>query len=198
MDKLSSGKPTPGGGSASALVGCVGASLLKMVLNITIKKTDDENEKEILEKLISELDSIIGRFLQLVEEDAFAFDSVISAFNMPKNTEEEKERRRVAIQDAFKRAAIVPLETVRLAERSSELALIVSERGEKNAISDVGCAISFINSAFEGARYNIKINLHSIKDEEFVNRINKDIEEITRRLIGNLCSAKEGVLSKIS
>jgi len=169
-----------------------------MVSNITLRKTEDDRERNILESLISELDNLIDRFLHLVEEDASAFDGVMVAFKMPKDTEEERENRKRAVQEAFKRAAQVPLETALLAERSSELAIVVSEKGEKNAISDVGCAISFINSAFEGARYNIKINLPSIKDEEFNNKVNKEIEELTKKIISNLCSAKENVIKNLT
>jgi formiminotetrahydrofolate cyclodeaminase len=169
-----------------------------MVANITLRKIEDDKGKKALESLVKELDGVIDRFLQLVDEDASAFSDVMNAFKMPKDTEEEKNRRREAIQKAFKMATHVPLETARLAVRSGELALIVSEKGEKNAISDVGCAISFINSAFEGARYNIKINLPSIKDGDFNSKVNKEIEELTKNLIGNLCSAKEMVVNNLT
>jgi len=169
-----------------------------MVANITLRKIEDDKDKKALESLVKELDGVIDRFLQLVDEDASAFSDVMNAFKMPKDTEEEKNRRREAIQKAFKMASQVPLETARLAVRSGELALIVSEKGEKNAISDVGCAISFINSAFEGARYNIKINLPSIKDGDFNSKVNKEIEELTKNLIGNLCSAKEMVVNNLT
>lgn len=193
IQSLSSPDPTPGGGSASALCGALGASLLRMVSGITLKKVDDGALRNEFNQYIADLDSIRDEFLLLIDEDAEAFDRVMGAFKLPKETEEEKKARKEAIQRAFKGAADVPMRTAKLAVRTSGLAVSIAERGEKNAISDVGCAVSFLRSAFDGAIYNVNINLGAIKDDSFVKRCRAEIEELSDDIDDKLSEAKRAV-----
>jgi formiminotetrahydrofolate cyclodeaminase len=183
LEKVSSDAPTPGGGSVSALSGSLGVSLLKMVVNITLKKTPELNE---LKDIQSELDRLQKELTDLIDEDSEAFDKVMSAFKLPKDTDEKKKERSKAIQEAFKTAAEVPFKTAERCAKASDLAVIVAEKGEKNAISDVGCAGHLVKSGFYGAKLNIEINLSAIKDEGFVKKMRDDVEGLMKSLNDNI------------
>lgn len=183
MEELSSSAPTPGGGSVSALAGSLGLSLLTMVLNITLKKSDNESD---LEEILEDAEKLKNELTELIDEDSKAFDGVMSAFRLPKETEEQKNERSEKIQSAFKSASEVPYKTAEKCVKGSEIALIVAEKGEKNAISDVGCAVWLLKAGYRGARLNVEINLSSIKDEEFVNKLRKGLDDLSETLEENL------------
>ncbi len=155
--------PTPGGGSVAALSGAMGGALLSMVVDLTLKKSKDEE--------LVRLGSIIRQhtvdFLNLVKEDARSFERVMTAYKSPKSTDTEKTQREQGIQEALKGAAEVPF---RVMVRSAELlksGRVVAERGAPSAISDVGVSAYSLHTAFHGARLNVLINLASIKDTIF-------------------------------
>ena len=181
LARTSSSSPTPGGGTASAMMGALGASLIRMVAELTVGKKKYEGVWEEMKKHSGELQEVLIELEGLMDEDAEAFDNVMAAFSMPKEREEEKEARRRAIQDAFKLATEVPLKTARAALRALEIAPEIAEKGNKNSISDVGVGVLACKSAVEGALLNVKINTPSIKDEEFRVRAEREAEEIGRR-----------------
>ncbi len=167
INELSSGSPTPGGGSASALAGALGASLLEMVCTLTIGK---EKFKEYEAELIKTRDEVrelkSGLFL-LIEKDAKAFDGIMDAFKLPKGTEEEKKKRSEEIQKVSKEATNVPLETASGCLRVMELCQNSVQKVNPNAISDIGVSTLMSYSGLEGASLNVLINIPSIKDQSF-------------------------------
>jgi len=178
LNVLSSNAPTPGGGSASALSGTVGASLVAMVANLTIGKkkyADVEAEmKEVLLKAIGLRDEMGA----LIEEDARSFDAVMVAFKMPKETDEEKRVRREKIEEATKVATETPLRVMRKCLEGMNLCSVVAEKGNANSISDAGVASLQFKTAAKGAMLNVLINLPGIKDESFKEKAKKEADSI--------------------
>jgi formiminotetrahydrofolate cyclodeaminase len=159
---LASHAPTPGGGSASAYAGAMGVSLYIMVLEVARTKAEDAAP---LDKLVTSLLPLRDRLLELVDLDTQAFDAVMKAFKLPKESEEDKTIRRNAIQSAMVHAAEVPLETMGMGLQTLEMGETVVEHGAQTAASDVGVGTLLLTAAIAGAGYNVAINLPSIKDE---------------------------------
>jgi len=178
LTELESSKPTPGGGSAAALSGALGAALLHMVLQITLKKTEDQDKRGEITRTAENIKGYLDRLGGLIDEDASAFDAVMSAFKLPKGNDEQKKARRGAIQEGFKGAAQVPMRTAKACDELAKLSVYVAEHGEANAISDVGTAAGMLNAGFSGARLNILINLSAIKDEGFVGQLSSELKEM--------------------
>ncbi|MCX7784684.1 MAG: glutamate formimidoyltransferase [candidate division WOR-3 bacterium] len=162
--ELSQPTPTPGGGSCSALAGAVGASLLLMVINLTLAKPSSEEIVKELNEIKDKIQLAQKQFYELIHLDAESFNQVIQAYKLPKATDEEKKVRKEKILQALKDACRIPEQVFDLALSTINLAKPIAEKGNKNAISDVGVAISYLKTAMEGARLNILINLKSIKD----------------------------------
>ncbi len=178
LDELASDSPAPGGGSAAALSGAVGAGLLSMVSNLTIGKKKYLDVDEEIKKIRDETKKIRGVLRELIDRDTKSFNKVMDAFGMPKESDREKWERREAIQKAFKGAALVPMET---AENSLEILRIskrVAEIGNQNSITDVGVAALMADSGFKGAVFNVRINLGSIKDKEFCEETENRLSEL--------------------
>uniref|UniRef100_A0A7V1EHI1 Formimidoyltransferase-cyclodeaminase n=1 Tax=candidate division WOR-3 bacterium TaxID=2052148 RepID=A0A7V1EHI1_UNCW3 len=176
LNQLADATPTPGGGSVAALQGALGAGLLSMVTGLTVKKTDDQE----LKNFHGLLRVGVSDFYKLIEEDKNAFDGVMKAYRMPKTTEEEKNLRSRAIQDALKKATNVPLGVCEKIIELYNYARILLQKGLKTAISDVGVAIYTLHSGFLSARANVLINLPSITDTEFVDKIKMRIEDLKK------------------
>ena len=177
LQDLGSGKPTPGGGSASALAGALGSALAQMVGNLTLKKAEGD-KKEKFEQAIDKARDLQKELIQLVEKDAASFNEVMKAFRMPKETPEEKEERKTAIQGAFKGAAEVPLEIMEKALETSRLAFLGVEAGNPNCITDGGVGVLMARACIKGAAMNVKINLGSIKDKDFCSKAESRVQEI--------------------
>ncbi len=164
---LASGQPTPGGGCASALAGALAAGLTAMVARTTAASKKFADRAQRMNEIVVEADRLRGEFLALVDEDARAFDQVMAAFRMPKETADQQAARSEAIQQAY-RAAVDPPENV--CDRSIrvlELALEVAEQGNPSAASDAGMGALLAATALEGGSLNVQINLGSIKDAAF-------------------------------
>jgi len=155
LAELSSGDATPGGGCAAALSGALAAGLVAMVARNTGGMVD----------VAAEADDLRGRLEELVDADAAAFERVMAAFRLPKETDEQKAERRAAVQAAYKGAVEPPLAVCAAACRVLALTADVAERGNPNAISDAGVAALLAASAVDGAALNVDINLGSIKDD---------------------------------
>ncbi len=166
---LASGAPTPGGGSASAYAGALGVSLYIMVLEVARGKVEDS--APIGQAGHGVCYRCSERLLKLVDLDTEAFDAVMKAFKLPKETEEEKAVRRAAIQAAMVHAAEVPLETMETALQALEMGEAAVEHGAQTAASDVGVGTLLLIAAITGAGYNVAINLPSIKDEAVKTRL---------------------------
>ncbi|NLK43142.1 MAG: cyclodeaminase/cyclohydrolase family protein [Tissierellia bacterium] len=179
---VASGDPTPGGGSVSALVGSLGAGLTSMVNNLTVgKKAYEELSNEIKEEITKnakEVEGLIEELNKIVDEDTKAFDKVMEAFKLPKETEEEKAVRREAIQEGYKIALEVPLRCAEKCLRLLELQDVFAKHGNINAITDVGVGTLLAYAGLEGALFNVTINLGSIKDQDFKDEIGGKVDNI--------------------
>ncbi len=176
LSKVASSEPAPGGGSVAALAGANGAGLFAMVCRVTIGKEKYAHVEEDLKTALEQLISLQKRLTELVDEDTEAFNDVMAAFKMPKESDSEKEARKAAIQAGYKRASNTPMETAECCCKVLELGKIVAEKGNSNAISDVGVGALTAIAGLHGAVYNVKINIPTIKDEEFVRKASEKIE----------------------
>lgn len=193
VDKVSSSDPVPGGGSVSALAGSLAAALSSMVAGLTIgKKKYLEVEEEMI--LIKEkADKLKNKLYEDIQNDSEAFNLVMDAFKMPKNSEEEKTIRKAAIQSATKKASLVPLDVAYDCLEIIKLADTVVERGNKNAVTDGAVSAMLAKTAVLGALLNVKINLGGINDESFV----KDIENKVLTIEKEAVELENKVVSKV-
>jgi formiminotetrahydrofolate cyclodeaminase len=179
--EVKSDSPTPGGGSVSALAGSLGAALSNMVGNLTIGKGKyeeiPEEKRALLEVNQEKLSFLIDDLLSIIDEDSTAFDDVMKAFKLPKSTEEEKQIRSEKIQLGYKKALEVPLKCAQKCLETLNLQKVFAEYGNVNAITDVGVGTLLAYSGLEGALFNVTINLKSIKDEEYREKIEKAVKE---------------------
>ena len=180
--QVASKNPTPGGGSVAALAGSLGSALTVMVGNLTIgrKKYNelDHQIKQLMENNFKELNESINKLNSIVDEDTRAFDKVMEALKLPKETEEEKAIRSNAIQEGYKVALEVPLRCAKECLHVLRLQKVFAEYGNRNAITDVGVGALLAATGLEGAVLNVKINLNSIKDKEFKKEIENTIDSL--------------------
>ena len=181
IQKLASGTPTPGGGSAAALGGAMAAALSEMVCNLTIGKEKYSSVQEEVKEEKEKLASCRKRLMEAVDEDSKAFDEVMKAFGMPKDSEEEKEARRKAIQNAYKLAASVPMETAEKCMEVLEHSAVVAKIGNKSSITDAGSSALLAHASLNAALLNVRINLSGIKDREFAEKMGRRVEEIQKQ-----------------
>ena len=168
LDELASSAPAPGGGSVAALAGALGASLTSMVCNLTIGKKKYADVESDLKKILVRAEDLRGQFTVLIDKDTAAFNKVMEAFGLPKNTEPQKALRAAAIKEATKEATLVPLEVMKHCIDALALAQEVASKGNANSISDARVSALMLHAACEGAALNVKINLNALDDPEFV------------------------------
>jgi formiminotetrahydrofolate cyclodeaminase len=168
LERFASNDPTPGGGSASAFAGALAASLARMVAGLTVGKKGYEEVSAEAEKLGADARSLQAKLDAAVAEDAASFDAVMKAMGLPKATDEEKEARKAAMQDAFKGATLAPLGVAQACLETAKLGVRLLAIGNKNASSDAAVCVLLAVAGAEGALLNVAINLGSIKDEAFV------------------------------
>ena len=161
---LASDAPAPGGGSASAAAGAMGAALLGMVCRLTLGKEKYRDAWEELERIASAMDAGRDTLLGLVDEDTRAYDAIVAARKLPKETPEEKAARKKAIDDATILATTVPMQTAFFSMEAIVKAPVVLEKGNPNCASDAFVAALLLSSAVEGALANVRINLPGIPD----------------------------------
>ncbi|ABV33012.1 MULTISPECIES: cyclodeaminase/cyclohydrolase family protein [Pseudothermotoga] len=190
-EKVSDRNPTPGGGAVSAFVGSLAASLVEMVANLTLLREDYSEWHTEMERVIELMEETRVALLESVDLDIKAFDEVMNAYRLPKSTNEEKERRTQAIQEALKAAAHVPYETCRHLKEIAKCALIVAKWGNVNAISDAISAAELAMGSFYSARANVLINLKSIKDEDFKNNMLHELKTFAGEMEGALKSVRQ-------
>ena len=167
VTSVSADSPAPGGGSVSALAGSLGASLAAMVGGLTWGKKGYEGALPELADMALDAHETAGRLLRLVDEDSDAYDRVLASFRLPRGTEEQKAARSEAIQDATKAAALTPLETARCCLSAMKQCLVAIRKGNRNSITDGATGAFVARAGLEGAILNVRINLESLKDEEF-------------------------------
>jgi formiminotetrahydrofolate cyclodeaminase len=169
LDKLSSKSPEPGGGSAAALVGAEAAALVGMVCYLTLGKEKYADVQAEMEDLRDKSEAARADMQRLLQEDTEAFAAASAAYKLPKETDEQKKERDVAIQAGLKKATEVPFAIGEKALEIARLSLIAAEKGNKGAVSDAGVAVLFAEAALQAAALNVRINLVSIKDPDYVN-----------------------------
>jgi formiminotetrahydrofolate cyclodeaminase len=173
-EELSSSAPTPGGGSASALAGALGAAVAGMVVRIALRK---KNEAETLADLAEEADNLRVHFLRLVEDDSAAFDRVSAAMKLPKSTEAERTARDEAMQAALLAASRVPLDTAKASRRLLGLCGRLVDNATPAALSDAGVGALLAEAALRGAALNVMINLASLKDAGHVKALSEELDQ---------------------
>jgi formiminotetrahydrofolate cyclodeaminase len=182
IDTLASSAPAPGGGSVSALAGANGCGLMAMAGELTFsKKAFKALDKKIQKVFRDTIDIFIShkeKMIEYIDDDTTAFNGLMSAFRMPKNTEEEKEKRRVAIEKSTMETIRVPMEVCQLSIESLRLVEKVMPYANKNTISDQGVAVMMLHNAIEGSAMNVLINLPGLKEEQLVKAYRKEIHLI--------------------
>jgi len=178
---LASDAPAPGGGSASAAAGAFGAALLEMVVGLTLGKEKHRAAWGDLEPLPGRLGEARRRLLELVDEDTKAFDAVVAARRLPKESDAEKAARRRAIDAANVLATTVPMQTAFFAHECLKAAPVVLEKGNPNAASDAWVAALLLSGAALGALANVRINLPGVSDAELARGFTEDALDLERK-----------------
>ena len=166
LDAFASSEPLPGGGSAAALTGALGTSLLLMVAGMAKTRTGAPEEATDLAAAAARLRPIRDDLTALVEEDSRAYQEVIAAYRAPRSTDEEREQRRQAIDAAMRAAMDVPLRTMRVCERALRDAPLVVRFGNPNAVIDAAVGAKLLLAAIEGAGLNVDVNAPGVKDPD--------------------------------
>ena len=181
LDQLASQASTPGGGSAAAIMGAMGAALVSMVCNLTIGKKNYAAVEGDLKQVLQESEALRQRLTEMVNDDVRVFNQVMSAYGMPRDTEEQKSARGAAIQQALKDATVVPLACAKACAEVIDLSRTAAEKGNLNVISDAGVAVMAAYAALKSAALNVYINVGNIKDREFAESMRSELESILGR-----------------
>jgi formiminotetrahydrofolate cyclodeaminase len=168
LDEIASPFPAPGGGSVSALAATLGAALTSMVCCLTIGKKKYADVQSEMEKVLKQSKELRAQFKAIIDEDTAAYNMVMSAYGLPKDTEEQKSKRTAEIQEALKTATLVPLKLMELCGEAMKLVKIIAEQGNQNSLSDAGVAALMLHAGCEGAALNVLINLSVMQDDAFV------------------------------
>jgi formiminotetrahydrofolate cyclodeaminase len=177
-DRLAAGVPTPGGGSASALAGCLAAALGSMVCDLTLGRPKYEAARPDMEKAREALSGMRRDLLALVDRDAEAYDEVARAMKLPRETPEEKAARQQAVAKANQFATEIPVKTAETCLAVLEQVRIVAEKGNPNAVSDAGVAAHLAHTGLAGAALNVRINLPGIPDRERASQIEERLARL--------------------
>lgn len=196
--ELSSKKPAPGGGGASALVGALGAALGGMVANLTIGKEKYADAEEELKSLKIAAYRVQKDLLELIDKDAEAFLPLAGAYRMPSGTEEERESKNRVMEAALKEASLVPLAMMKkCAEAISQLEVFAA-KGSVLAVSDAGCGAVLAKAAMQSAWLNVRVNTRMIKDETFANNVNAEGEALLAEYLLRADAIYENVHSNLT
>jgi len=180
-NETASESPAPGGGSISAYVGALGASLATMVANLSSHKKGWDDQWEYFSNYAQKGQIIKDELLKLVDEDTNAFNKIMDAFGLPKNSDEEKQARTQAIQDATLYATQVPLKTMQVCFSGYEIAQAMVEKGNPNSVTDAGVGALCIRAAIYGAYLNVKINASGLKDKIVAEKLVADANAILQQ-----------------
>ena len=193
MDAFASTDPVPGGGSAAALAGAVGTSLLLMVAGMPKTRSGAPEETADLAEVASRLHPLRDSLLELVDRDSDAYRQVMDAFRLAKESDEEKATRTQAIERATRVATEAPLNTMRACQQALRGALIVARNGNRRTTSDVGVGVELLLAALRGARLNVDINLSSLEDAAYAARTRAEAEELERDAAADADAARRAL-----
>ena len=171
---LGADTPTPGGGTAAATGGAMGAALAEMVARLTLSKEKYAASHDAVRPILEAGQLAREEFVSLAREDSEAYDAVVAARRLPKDTDEQKSARGHAIAVANRHAAEVPMRTARAAARLLAALPELAEKGNPNAASDVGAAALLLDACCEGALLNVGINLSGIEDASLVAEMQRE------------------------
>lgn len=182
LEELASASPAPGGGSVAALCGSLASALCSMVCRLTIDKKKYESVSDEFKTILEKTEFYRNEFTRLIDEDTNAFNLVMEAYKLPKTTDDEKEKREKAVEAALKKAADIPMEVLKYASEMIEFSITAANKGNVNSLSDSGVAALLLQSAGVAALYNIIINLKLIKDDEYVEAKQNEINLYTHKI----------------
>ena len=194
LKRVAERSPTPGGGAVGCVVASLAASLGAMVANLTIGKRGYEDVSDQMESALEVCENEMTYLCDLVNKDVQAFDQVMSAYKLPKNTDDEKAARKVKIQQALKTAIEVPFDLARRAKNIIINLERVAKWGNLNAISDVESAAHLLLAVYYVAKANVMINMKSLKDEKYSEWIKEEMDHIDKQIRG----AHERILDVIA
>ena len=193
-----SDSPAPGGGSVAALMGALGVSLGGMVANLSAGKRGWEDKLTYFSDWAVKAQQLKDEMLFLVDEDTAAFNKVMAAFALPKESAEEKAARSAAIESANKYAAEIPLRVMETASKAYPLLADMAENGNPASISDVGVGLLAVRACIEGAAMNVRINLAGLKDEKFKSTLQDKLKKISAESESQFKTIIKIVESKLS
>ncbi len=175
LEAVASGSATPGGGSVSALAGCMASALVEMVANLTLGRKGFEAKEEEIKKIGREAHELGEALMDAMEQDIAAYGEVMTSYLLPKSSEEERKKRREEIQKALKKAADPPLFTAATSLKVLKLCQDVVEKGNPNALSDGAVGALLADAAMWGGVFNVLINLSALDDRHYVRKIREDL-----------------------
>ncbi|MEE8263927.1 MAG: cyclodeaminase/cyclohydrolase family protein [Gammaproteobacteria bacterium] len=178
LDELASKASTPGGGSAAAIIGAMGAALVSMVCNLTIGKKNYADVEDEFNALLQKAETLREQLTGMVKADIEVFNKVMGAYGLSRDTDDEKAARTQAIQAALKEATVVPLSCAHACADVINLSKTAAEKGNLNVISDAGVAVLAAYAALRSAALNVHINIGAIKDEAFVNEKRAELQGV--------------------
>jgi len=195
VDRLASSDPVPGGGSASAIAGALGAALVAMVASLSVDRPKYAAYAEVHERASAAGKALADRFLGIADEDAAAYGGFAVAMKLPRGTDQEREARTRAMQSAARSAAEVPLACVEACLELVSTTEALAGRSNVNAASDLAVAANLGEAAAEGAAANVRINLDSIGDAEVAEALNSRVEDLLIEVRRLADMTRETVLS---
>ena len=175
LDALASSAPAPGGGSAAALSGALGAALVSMVCNLTLGKAKYADVQDEISALVEKTEALRHLLIDLLEADVKVYSGVSRAYKMPRKTSEEKATRTAAIQEALKEAAKVPMQVAEACVQVLDLCTPAAELGNVNAVSDAGVAALLAEAGLRSAALNVIININAIKEATFSSALRDEL-----------------------
>ena len=178
LDALASQAATPGGGSAAAIIGAMGAALVSMVCNLTIGKKKYAEVEGEMKDVLAKSEALRLKLTGMIEDDVTAFDAVMAAYGMAKESDADKAAREKAIQAALKQATEVPLRCCHAAREVIDLAAIASDKGNLNVISDAGVGVLAAYAALRSAALNVFTNARMITDKVFAEAKLKELHAL--------------------
>jgi formiminotetrahydrofolate cyclodeaminase len=178
LDALASQSATPGGGSAAAIIGAMGAALVSMICNLTIGKKKYADVEPEMKEVLGKAEALRLRLTGMIEDDVKAFNAVMGAYGMAKETDADKAARDKAIQAALKQATDVPLACAHAAREVIDLAAIAADKGNLNVISDAGVGVLAAYAALRSAALNVFTNARMITDKTFAEAKLKELNQL--------------------
>lgn len=197
LEDLSSSRPVPGGGGASATVGAFASALGMMVANLTVGKKKYADVEEEIKEAREQLEKLRDELVALTDRDAEAFEPLSKAYGLPKETQEQKEEKERILEQALYEASIVPMDIMETVLKVMHFLKVMGEKGSKIAVSDVGVGILFAQAALEGASLNVFINTNLMKNCERAEELNQKTDAMIQEGRELKETIYAGVLAKI-